>query len=250
MLIPCDRHTAADLRHWRMLEAADALRCQRERRRLERWTADAMDAIEAFAEAGTCYAGLSCGKDSVLLAWILRCCAEERGVYVPLVYVHVDPHANPHNGLVLDALRERGITAETITVRCERDASGAWLGTGRLEAGFALAAERYGDRYISGVRADESYARRMRLAGHGVSTARTCAPLSRWTTADVFAASHRWRLPLHPAYAMTAGGRFPREHLRVATIGGARGTDRGRREHEMLYYRAELEALGLDSRAV
>lgn len=250
MLIPCDRHTAADLKHWRGLESADALRWQRECGRLERWTRDAMDAIEAFAAEGPCYAGLSCGKDSVLLAWVLRRCVEERGVFVPLVYVHVDPHANPHNGLVLDALRERGITAETITVRCERDTSGAWLGTGRLEAGFAIAAERHGDRYISGVRADESYARRMRLAGHGVSTARTCAPLSRWTTADVFAASHGWGLPLHPAYAMTAGGRFPREHLRVATIGGMRGTDRGRREHEMLYYRAELEALGLDSRAV
>lgn len=249
MLIPCDRHTAADLKHWRMLEAADALRWRREARRLERWACDAMDDIEAFSVA-PCYAGLSCGKDSALLAWLVRALEVSRGVRVPLVYVHVDPHANPHNRLVLDALRDLEITAETITVRCERDASGAWLGTGRLEAGFALAAERYGDRYISGVRADESYARKMRLAGHGVSTARTCAPLSRWTTADVFAAAHGWGIPLHPAYAMTAGGRFPREHLRVATIGGVRGTERGRREHEMLYYRAELEALGLDTRAV
>ena len=242
MLIPCDRHTPADLATWRRLEAQDALHWRAHRRRLERMADTARRDVERFAVGGPCYVGYSCGKDSRVLVDVLD------GLGLPVVYVEVLPHANPFNGPVLADLAARGIVVDTVTVQCERAPDGSWLGTGRLEAGFALAAERFGNRYVSGVRADESYARQMRLVGHGISTERTCAPLSRWTGADVFAYLHGHGLPVHPAYAMSLGGRFPREHLRVATIGGVRGAQYGRREHEMVYYRPELEALGLDTR--
>ena len=44
---------------------------------------------------------------------------------------------------------------------------------------------------------------------------------------------------------MTLGGRLDRTHLRVASLGGVRGTEMGRREWEWAYYRDELRALGL-----
>lgn len=224
-----------------MLEAADALRWRRERPRLDRWTLDAMRTAEAFASAGPCYAGLSTGKDSVLLCHVLRRLRDERGVVVPVAYVEVVGHASPEAPLVLDAVAAWGLDV----VRVEVEGVDASLGTGRLEAGFSECARRWGDRYLSGVRADESHARAMRLRGHGETTARTCAPLSRWSTADVYAAAHGLGLPLHPAYAMTLGGRLPREHLRVATIGGSRGSERGRREWEWQYYRDRLDEHGI-----
>ena len=242
MLIPCDRHTAADLAVWRRLEAQDALHWRTHRRRLERMADTARRDVEKFAADGPCYVGCSCGKDSRVLVDVLDGCG------LPVVYVEVLPHANPFNGPVLADLAARGIVVDTVTVQCERAVDGSWLGTGRLEAGFKRAAERHGDRYVSGIRADESAARRVRLATQGISTTRTCAPLSRWTGLDVFAWLHGRGLPVHPAYAMSLGGRFPREHLRVATVGGVRGAQFGRREHEMAYYRPELEALGLDTR--
>lgn len=221
------------------------MRWRREERRLRRALDRAGADATTFAADGPCYAGLSCGKDSVLLCHVLA----THGVAVPVVYVEVVPHASPEAPAVIAAVEAWDVRVDRIEVRCERGPGGQWLGTGRLEAGFAVAAARYGDRYISGVRADESYARTMRLRGHGVSTTRTCAPLSRLSTDDVFACAAGLDLPLHPAYAMTAGGLFSREHLRVATLGGLRGTERGRREWELRYYRAELRALGLDTHA-
>jgi phosphoadenosine phosphosulfate reductase len=241
VLIPSPRHTAADLAHWRRLEAGDALRWRRDERRLMRAVEVSMDTAARFIAAGSCYAGLSTGKDSVLLCHILRRLREARGIAAPVAYVEVIPHASPEAPAVLDAIAGWGLDVVRIEVR---DVA-ASVGTGRLEAGFAECARRWGDRYLSGVRAEESRARAMRDRYHGAITARTCAPLSRWSTADVYAAAYGLGLPLHPAYAMTMGGLLPREYLRVATIGGTRGTERGRREWEWRYYRDVLDAQGL-----
>jgi len=230
-----------------MLEATDRMRWRRDERRLRRVLDEAAHDAAAFIDDGPCYAGLSTGKDSVLLCHVIASLTRRP----PIVYVEVVPHGSPEAHLVVARVEEMGLAVECIPVVCERDpASGEWLGTGRLESGFAEAARRYGDRYLSGVRADESYARTMRLRGHGITTARTCAPLARLSTDDVFACAAGLDLPLHPAYAMTAGGLFDRSHLRVATLGGVRGTERGRREWEMRYYRRELEDMGLATRNV
>ena len=245
-MISSPRHTADDLRVWARLEAVDRMRWRRDERRLRRALDEAARDAAAFVAEGPCYAGLSTGKDSVLLCHVLAM----HGIAAPVVYVEVVPHASPEAPLVVARVEEMGLAVDRIVVVAERDERGQWAGTGRLEAGFAEAARRYGDRYLSGVRADESYARTMRLRGHGVSTLRTCAPLARLSTSDVFACAAGLSLPLHPAYAMTAGGLYDRAHLRVATLGGSRGTERGRREWEMRYYRAEMESLGLATRAV
>lgn len=247
MLIPSPRHTDADVRAWAKLAAVDAMRWRRDERRLRRALERAARDAREFADAGPCYAGLSAGKDSVLLCHVLHA----HDVRVPIVYVEVMPHGSPEAPAVIEAVQSWGVAVDRIRVDCERDPStGGWLGTGRLSEGFARAAEKYGDRYISGVRRDESHAREMRFRNLGVSSDRTCAPLSSLSTDDVFACAHGLGLPLHPAYAMTGGGLFDRAHLRVSTLGGSRGTAMGRREWEMRYYADELRALGLSSRFV
>lgn len=63
----------------------------------------------------------------------------------------------------------------------------------------------------------------------------------------MFAYLHRFDLPVHPAYAMSRGGLWDRDRIRVASLGGRRGEGMGRAEWERAYYGRELtrlEALG------
>lgn len=210
---------------------------------------DAVRVLREFAAEGPCYAGMSCGKDSTVLMGLLRELARDHGVRIPVAYVKVNPHENPDNALVLDAVRAAcpEVTIDVIEVNAERDAeTGAWVGRGRLEAGFREADRRYGARHISGIRAAESALRTKVAAWHGVTSAASCRPMLRWRGLDVFAYLAAQDLPVHPAYACTFGGAFARERIRVATLGGDRGTGHGRRGWELHYYRAEMYALGFD----
>ena len=78
----------------------------------------------------------------------------------------------------------------------------------------------------------------------GESSPNTCAPIGWWTARDVFAYLHLHGLPVHPAYAMTRGGLWPRDRIRVASLGGQRGRGAGREEWERLYYGDELRRIG------
>lgn len=71
---------------------------------------------------------------------------------------------------------------------------------------------------------------------HGVATSRTCRPIGWWSSADVWAYLARHDLPVHPAYAMTLGGRLERDRIRVHSIGGEDGASFGRVEWEDRYY--------------
>lgn len=247
MLIPSPRHTAADLREWARLDRMDAVLSRQPS--LARREARALAAIEEFAAAGPCYVGTSWGKDSVVVAHLAR----RVDPAIPLVWVRVEPIENPDCAAVRDAfLAAHPGAYDEIATRCTWDGS-RWVrpatrhhhsaGAQTSGAGFELAAERYGDRYVSGVRGEESSGRTMRMRSHGVATARTCAPIGWWSGADVFAYLHRHSLPVHPAYAMTHGGVLDRARVRVASLGGERGTGKGRREWERAYYRAEMERI-------
>lgn len=235
MLIASPRHSAADLRHWATLERGDALLAKSTR--LAEKERRAAKTIAAFAGSRRCYLGVSWGKDSVVVAGI----AARAGVRVPFVWVRVEPMANPDCVLVRDAfLRAHNVDYHEILVQCERGPDGQYPETGRLKEGFVAAAERFGDAYISGVRGDESGSRKRRMAMHGTDTLRTCAPIGWWSGDDVFAYLYAHGLPVHPAYACTMGGALDRKRLRVATIGGSRGTGHGRAEWETRYYRETL----------
>lgn len=241
MLIPCDRHRPDDLDHWRQLEAVDLLYARNNARRLHRLESQSLAVIREFVAAGACYQGVSWGKDSIVVAHLAR----RLGLTIPLVWVCVDGAENPHCVLVRDAWLATHPEDRARYVEIHAEAGRRDGGTSKR--GFEEAAQRFGDRYISGVRRDESRARNMRYLGHGANSSRTSAPLSNWRSEDVFAFCAREGLPLHPVYAMTLGGAFPREHIRTASLGGTRGAQYGRREWELVYYRPELEAQGLDS---
>lgn len=198
-----------------------------------------MDAVRAFANGDPCYCGVSWGKDSVVVAHLVRRAAPK----IPLVWVRVKPIENPHCVLVRDAFlgAHPGPYTE-IEEHCFHDDLG-WHATGTLERGFARAAALSGARHVSGVRAQESTARRLRMMTHGESTAMTCAPIGWWSGEHVFAYLSKHDLPVHPAYAMTHGGVLDRIRIRVSSLGGERGTGKGRREWEQTYYRQEIDGL-------
>lgn len=241
MLISSPRHTDDDLRVWAQRVRYDALLGARIAPKVER----ALDAIQAFAKAGPCYAGVSWGKDSVALAHLLW----SSKLKIPIAWMRWEPMSNPDCLLVRDDF----IARFPIDYR---EIQTSWVRQGRRwvnEAdpsdrdGFG-AARTLGSRYISGVRAAESRARKIRCAVWGESSPNTCAPLARWSVEDVFGYLALHDLPIHPAYAMTMGGAIDRADVRVDCLGGMTGTGRGRREWEWTYYRDELIALGEDLR--
>jgi len=240
MLIRCDRHTQADLDHWNICEKQDAAWSRL--RSFERVVLKAQAAAESFIRDGADYAGVSFGKDSTVLWDVMMRAQRAMGVVVPLVWVRVNPIYNPHCLLVRDALLAQYPDARYEEIAYDVDDT-EWKkkGTGTLTRGFDKAAKMFGPRYLSGIRYDEGGIRKTRLAIHGFETKNTCAPLAWWKGADVFAYMHSRNLPVHPAYAMTRGGLLNREKIRVANIGGSRGTGFGRREWESTYYPEELD---------
>lgn len=225
MLIQSPRHTAADLDVWRTNERTDSIHARMPS--LAAKTAAATACVAHFAE-DRCYVGVSWGKDSVVVAHLASSLAVRR----PLVWVRVEPMYNPDCLAVRDAfLRVHDVDYDEIVTECGHD-----VGTGRLVDGFAIASRKHGDRYVSGVRGSESGVRAMRMRSLGTASDRTCAPIGWWSTADVFAYLHAHDLPVHPAYAMTGGGLWQRDRVRVASIGGERGRGHGRADWEARYY--------------
>lgn len=229
MLIASDRHTAADLDYWRVCEAMDAANAARSS--IVRHEERAMLAIcEFFARVPDAYVSVSWGKDSVVVLHLAeRVVGRVRCVWFPAGEIE-----NPDCSLVRDAfLREYDVDyAEQEASRTEVTVEGH----DGAQEDFEVAARAYGKRYLSGVRSEESTPRKKRMKRWGESTKNTCAPIGWWRHEEVFAYLHKYRLPVHPAYACTMGGRYPREDIRVSTIGGYRGSGFGRREWESVYY--------------
>lgn len=224
MLIACERHRSEDLLLWSEMEEADRVHG----RRLAAKAARSLDAIRDFAAAGPCYASISWGKDSVTLAhlvWLSE---------APVLLWHYRGAIsyNPYTELVRDAFLAR-FDVEYGEVFPEYDPE--WS-EARIDAAFVRCLGMAGDRYLSGIRAGESFGRRVRMRRHGLATMRTCAPLGWWTVQDVFGWLAVHDLPVHPNYAMLGGGRWPREHLRVSALTGTRGDQFGRAEWEKEYY--------------
>lgn len=241
MLIPSPRLSRADLDAWERHARLD--RAMARASALARAGERAADALEGFLRAapGVGFQGASWGKDSGVCLHLATVVYARSGLRLPIVWVRVEGRENPDCPAVRDAFLARfgaAIDYHEITVAAA-DGGGALTSA----HGFAEAHRRFGDRHVSGVRADESRVRALSARSHGVSTERVCRPILGWTAAEVFAWHALHDLPLHPAYAMTMGGALDRARLRVASLGGDRGTGHGRRAWERRYYPDEMDAL-------
>lgn len=229
-LLSVPEHRPEDLDVWERECRLDPVWC-RDRGYQRRVARSAQVVADAADRLGYC--SVSWGKDSVCVAHLVA----QLAPHVPLVWVRIEPIANPYCPLVRDVFRERfpGQPYEEIEVWCRYD-EGEWKSTDAAEEGFEQASRKYPGAYISGIRAKESGTRRLRCARWGEQTSNTVAPLAWWSGRDVFAYLAEHDLPIHPAYAMNMAGAISRERIRVSSVGGRRGDGRGRSEWEARYY--------------
>lgn len=238
MLIDDPRLRPGDRERWRSVSVADAVHGQIVERRCPK----ALQGIADFVNRKPAYCGVSWGKDSVVAADLCCRAAREFGVRIPLAWVRVEPIANPCCPAVRDAFLARWPDAEyhEIEVWCRKDESG-WHASGTLEEGFRRAVSATGCvAHISGVRGQESGTRKLRMLRWGVETRNTLAPIGWWSAQDVYGYL-AWRdLPVSAVYAMSGGGRWCRDRLRVSSLGGRRGDGMGRGSWEWEYWRDRL----------
>jgi len=243
-LVASPRHRVDDLACWEVHEQVDRINARSDR--LQQLVERSIAEVRAFAEQGRCYASVSWGKDSMLLAHLIA----TEAPHVPLVHLH-SWWGNPDSDLVRDLFLQTFPQVRydeiEVTYDWEREINPAV--SLYLREGYALAANRHGDRYLTGMRKQESKSRAMRMMRYGMSTEMTCAPIGWWNTASVFAYLHKHELPVHPVYACLQGGLLERDQLRVDMLSEERGSGMGRREWEQLYYRQELAVIASRTRA-
>lgn len=246
-LIDSPRLLDGDRQHWQRMERYDALTSANINKR----AAAGRQAIYEWASAGPGICGVSWGKDSVVTAHLVA----TSGVDIPIVRVRFDPFEMPDTDLVRDEFLRRyphvRYEERTTELRSPRRGEPGFDQhiedpTGRQD----VLKETIRERYISGVRADESRTRRLSINALGTVTRRTCRPLAGWTAIDVFAYLYRERLPVHPAYAMTYSGALDRRWVRVHALASLIP---GRRSHEVAAwedaYYGDVIAAGIASRA-
>lgn len=231
MLIPSHRHTAKDLELWREYEAADLRHAETNSAKVDR----SLAAIDLFASR-PCYGSVSWGKDSVVMSHLIYRAAP----HVQLWFVRpVNRQRTPERDLVRDYFLDRfPVNYDEIDIPYSKEATDQ-----ECEKLFFSAFRSIGERHITGIRADESTGRKIRMLRHGLESPNTLAPLGWWTAADVFAYLAKNGLPVHPTYAMLGGGRWDRSQLRVDDLGGSRGRGIGREEWEREYYGDVLRRL-------
>src|SRR5690606_13484760 len=189
-LIVSPRHSRADLEHWKKLEAFDAVLARSEA--LTRKEAKALQVIREFASQGPCYVGTSWGKDSIVvahLAW--RLYAE--GLRLPVAWLPAGRLETPDCPRVRDAFLARfPVDYHEVEAASEERPWGETEGHDGAQEAFEREARRFGTRYISGVRAEESSIRRLRMRMDGEISKNTCRPIGWWKGEEVFAYLHKY----------------------------------------------------------
>lgn len=236
------RCTDADWAVWHTRAKVDAVwaRTNAHRRRVDA----ARRALTETLSGERGYVGVSWGKDSCS---VLRLCIEA-GCDWPIVHVRIEPVANPDCATVRDAwlsfyphLRPR---YHEVIVRCQtKPSTGRYDTNLAYETGFRAAARRFGDRYVSGVRSEESGARKLTMMRNGLGSceSRTSRPIGRWTSEDVFAFVQD--LPIAPAYPCSMSGAYDRGRVRLNNLWGLYGEGHGRASWEATYYRADIRRI-------
>lgn len=239
MLIPSPRVTPEDLRVWHERTRADAVYASLKSFRAK--CDAARSTAAAFAQVAPCYASVSWGKDSMVIAHLVVRLREQSGIVVPIVWVRVEPIKNPDCIAVRDEFFRRfDHPYHEEEVWCRQDVDG-WHATGTLQKGFHDAEKALGTkRSLRGIRSAESGTRKHLMKRSGQFSKNACRPIGFWSGQDVFAYLHAFDLPIHPAYAMSMGGMLDRDRIRVSSIGGKRGGGMGRDAWEAAYYGNEL----------
>jgi len=238
-LIEVDAHTDADLAHWESIRFVDEM--HGESISLKQKVERSVSAIRNFLKQDDrgAYAGVSWGKDSTVLAHLIA----EHYPGIPVVFARVWPITNPHCLTVRDRFLDRfNVDYNEYQVKLEADEQG-WRFVGSVDECFRRARVVHGPRHISGVRADESTVRKIRMCKYGHNSKNTCAPLGWWSGQDIFGYLARHDLPIHPAYAMTMGGGMDRNRIRVDMLGDERGQSMGRLSWERRYYQDRFHEL-------
>ncbi len=197
MLIASHRHTTADLALWAELEEAD--KAHGALPQLARKVERSIEEIRSFAASGRCYAGLSGGIDSMCLAHLVRL-SGIGGIEIPFVHISAVPLTDPYALTVLAGIPCYVETADYSAMPdqwTEADEDRIFRASWK-RAEIATGASRH----LSGVRADESGVRKLRMRRWGLSTDRTCCPLGWWNKQDTFGFAAAHDLPVHPNYAM------------------------------------------------
>lgn len=232
MLILSRRLSSADIEYWQQLEYQDQLNAKVFDIQFKHF--QALNHIKRFSEIMPCYASISWGKDSSVIAHLIAA----NNLSIPLVWVKVEPIFNPDCELVRDAFIAQYPNINYIehSIQCPI-IDGKVHAKKTLETGFKYIEKITKTNHrITGIRGQESGTRKMRQKIHGVASANTLAPITYWKTLEVFAYLQYFNVPTHPAYAMTKGGLFDRNHLRVSSIGGKRGSNFDRSQWEKMYY--------------
>ncbi|EMO53899.1 phosphoadenosine phosphosulfate reductase family protein [Leptospira noguchii] len=232
MLISCDRHTPQDLEFWNEYVEIDKLHT------IPKWKIDqAIESIQEFSNQPF-YVSVSWGKDSIVALHLVlslnlnpTVLHMTRGVADnPYTYMVRDQFLSRHLCDYKEVLGDYNVDINTNKINYKA----AWKECCRIAKTT---------RYVSGIRANESLVRTIRKKKFGLISKNTCAPLSNWTSNDVFAYLIQNDLPVHPNYAMLGGGRWDRDILRVDRIGGAPGRGGRRDQWEKEYYSTELRKL-------
>ncbi|MGD8707073.1 MAG: phosphoadenosine phosphosulfate reductase family protein [Nitrosopumilaceae archaeon] len=235
MLIQCDKHTQQDLEIWDSYEEADLIYYNN-----HNMVEKEQKAIDTIINFDSDYVSTSWGKDSTVLVHL---CYRAQ-IKIPLVWIIVKDIVNPY------CFDVRNYFLKTYNVNYYEITESRWYdgnryrATGVLENGFKKAVKQFGKKYISGVRAEESGIRKMLTKIYGVKTEKTCRPLAYWKQSDIFAYLAHYQLPVHPNYGMLGGGRYNREHIRVASLGIKRGDAFDKLLWEKEYYQNELNKIG------
>jgi len=232
MLIKCERHTEKDIILFQEIYEADKI--EYNLRKTKDKEKKAIYVIKEFYEThkGKIYCAVSWGKDSAVVADLCR----KTKLKVPLVWIKVKPIYNPYCVQVRDMFLSDYDIYKEYTTECIIDKDGNIHAKGTLEKGFIQAVKEFGENYITGIRAEESAVRTLRSKVYGITSKKTCAPINYWKYEDVFAYLSFYDLPIHPNYGMLGGGRYNRKYIRVASLGGKRGREKGRFEWEKEYY--------------
>ena len=234
MLIESSRIKPEDMKRWKELERFDQVLSKSSR--LTKLEEKSRAMIREFlSKNNSGYAGISWGKDSTCLAHLV---STEYPEY-PMIHIIAKPIDNPDCPLVRDAfLSKFNINYHEIVVDysdVKTDIPGEYTKDIFFD-GFDIAANRFGDRYITGLRADESSGRKMFAKSYKGKTNRVCAPLIQWSGVFVFAYLKKYDLPIHPAYACSMNGALDRCKIRVDVLGDEPGIGMGRRIWEHAYY--------------